>query len=1063
MRKIRLRPVRLKDFQLATVDYAFRRLYDDADKVDRFLIADEVGLGKTLCARGLIARTIERLQQEGVSRIDIVYVCSNGDIAQQNVRRLNVTDREDFHLARRITLLPLHMHALARNPLNFVSFTPGTSLDLKSATGTVEERAVLYWLLRGAWGAPSVSGVGARRLLAVSASVDSLDWWIKETKGRLDRDLTQAFARELERRDRRAKGNETGLRDRFTELRRRFGARRHLRDCDRQDQRQIIGELRDILASVCVNALEPDLIILDEFQRFKHLLDPNSAAGELAQQLFRYEGAKVVLLSATPYKMYTVAEDVNDDHYADFFETLKFLLGEGETQAFRQDLAAYREALLQPDAAGILEARDLKGAVERRLRRVMARTERLASTPDRNGMLIERSCNALTIELADLRSYVALDALSSRLGTGDVLEYWKSTPYVLNFMEDYKLSKAIDAKGGNGVPRREVTRRLKDVGTLSWEAFEEFRPLNPGNPRMRSLHSDVIESDAWKLLWIPPSLPYYEPGPPFNDPRLSGLTKRLVFSSWTVVPKAIASMLSYEAECRMMTARRGSRINSPEEREKIKPLLRFARSRGRLTGMPVLALLYPSPALARLADPRDIAGVVGGDGTVPARADIVRVARDRIVRAIEPLLRKDETGAVDERWYWAGPLLLDQAVSDAQDDWLNRDGLADAWTGVSDDHLERSALQAHIDEAAELARADDPPSLLGRQPDDLADVLTELALAGPAVCALRALSRVVGGESALSKVETRDGAAHVAWGLRSLFNTPEVTMLVRGRSRQAYWRRVLGYCAAGGLQAVLDEYAHVLVDWLGLADREAAAVAAGVADAMYGALSLRRVTYAARDLRSRERDGRFGRRRMPGRFALRFTDERGDDGKALNRRASVHSAFNSPFWPFVLATTSVGQEGLDFHLYCHAVVHWNLPANPVDLEQREGRVHRYKGHAVRKNLGSACRAGAFSGADPWAALFEEGERLRPLGQSDIIPSWVFAPPDGARIERYVPALPLSRDRAQLADLKRGLAVYRLAFGQPRQEDLVEFLRQRFSEEQITQLLEEFKIDLAPMP
>ncbi len=68
------------------------------------------------------------------------------------------------------------------------------------------------------------------------------------------------------------------------------------------------------------------------------------------------------------------------------------------------------------------------------------------------------------------------------------------------------------------------------------------------------------------------------------------------------------------------------------------------------------------------------------------------------------------------------------------------------------------------------------------------------------------------------------------------------------------------------------------------------------------------------------------------------------------RSSEVRDAFNSPFWPFVLATTSVGQEGLDFHLYCHAVVHWNLPGNPVDLEQREGRVHRYKGHAVRKNL-----------------------------------------------------------------------------------------------------------------
>lgn len=200
---------------------------------------------------------------------------------------------------------------------------------------------------------------------------------------------------------------------------------------------------------------------------------------------------------------------------------------------------------------------------------------------------------------------------------------------------------------------------------------------------------------------------------------------------------------------------------------------------------------------------------------------------------------------------------------------------------------------------------------------------------------------------------------------------------------------------------------------------------------------------------------------MPGRFALRFSDEHGDDGQAVNRRTSVHGAFNSPFWPFVLASTSVGQEGLDFHVYSHAVVHWNLPANPVDLEQREGRVHRYKGHAVRKNIAAACRASAFAGDDPWEGLFTAAGALRPEGQIEIMPSWVFQTDQGAKIERYVPALPLSRDHAKLTDLKRGLAIYRIAFGQPRQEDLITYLRSRFSEKEIERLLEEFWIDLSP--
>ena len=39
---------RLKDFQRRSVDYVFRRFYLDQDTTNRFLVADEVGLGKTI-------------------------------------------------------------------------------------------------------------------------------------------------------------------------------------------------------------------------------------------------------------------------------------------------------------------------------------------------------------------------------------------------------------------------------------------------------------------------------------------------------------------------------------------------------------------------------------------------------------------------------------------------------------------------------------------------------------------------------------------------------------------------------------------------------------------------------------------------------------------------------------------------------------------------------------------------------------------------------------------------------------------------------------------------------
>ena len=54
-----------------------------------------------------------------------------------------------------------------------------------------------------------------------------------------------------------------------------------------------------------------------------------------------------------------------------------------------------------------------------------------------------------------------------------------------------------------------------------------------------------------------------------------------------------------------------------------------------------------------------------------------------------------------------------------------------------------------------------------------------MAVAGPGVCALRALSRVTGGADALKDAEIRDSAYRIAQGLRSLFNKPEIIVLLR--------------------------------------------------------------------------------------------------------------------------------------------------------------------------------------------------------------------------------------------------------------------------------------------
>jgi hypothetical protein len=350
-------------------------------------------------------------------------------------------------------------------------------------------------------------------------------------------------------------------------------------------------------------------------------------------------------------------------------------------------------------------------------------------------------------------------------------------------------------------------------------------------------------------------------------------------------------------------------------------------------------------------------------------------------------------------------------------------------------------------------------------PQDLFRVLAEYALGAPGVCALRALRRVAPSLS-YSDPALLSAAAKVAGGFRSLFNQPEVIALLRGEAEEGapYWRTVLVHARAGNLQALLDEQVHVLREHLGLLNDSPEKTVEEIAKALVTALSLRSV-----HLRPDEFDLESARTRPMGircRFALRYGDLRDDSKKVLFRAGSVQTAFNSPFRPFVLATTSIGQEGLDFHLWCHAVMHWNLPSNPVDLEQREGRVHRYKGYAVRKNLArryglAGLRHGLGASPDPWECLFRMAAEEKPPGTSDLVPYWVYEQDGGARVERRIPLLPFSIEEGKIQRLKAGLALYRLTFGQPRQEDLLSYLRETLPDERTERVENEWRISLEP--
>ena len=81
--------------------------------------------------------------------------------------------------------------------------------------------------------------------------------------------------------------------------------------------------------------------------------------------------------------------------------------------------------------------------------------------------------------------------------------------------------------------------------------------------------------------------------------------------------------------------------------------------------------------------------------------------------------------------------------------------------------------------------------------------------------------------------------------------------------------------------------------------------------------------------------------------------------------------------------------------------------------------------------------------DPWQTLFQIASQGKTDGYSDLVPYWVFEE-GSARIERRIPLLPYSKEVGKLKRLKQGLALYRMVFGQPRQEDLLFSLSQNGS-------------------
>ena len=993
--------VQLAEFQSAAVETICERLQHTGGS-RRFLLADEVGLGKTVVARGVIE---ELLRRRCGRELVVVYLCSNSEIADQNRTKLAPNAPPSL---RRITQLA--WNSASTDNLHLYSFTPGTSLT--EGTGLAWERQLLLFLVhrvlrqdirKGKWREYFRCGAGEERWKVATRFRHLRLEFNRKLRSGLQQRIAKEWKMPIE-----IDGSTQVLSD---ALRKEVDEFQPDDVESRKRRNRIVGSLRSAAQRVLLDDLQPHLVILDEVQRFREVIQEASSSKSVAARLFD-RGPGVLILSATPYRMLALDHE-GQEHYNEFLDTVRFLFadqGQEEVAHLRSDLKAYRERL---EVGAFLQGNDpelltLRSRIENRLRQVICRTERNAyvQDPTKGIQEVRASGNGFVVpQKQEVLDYIRLRRfLLDKVETSQhITEYWKSCPAPFTFM-DSQYAPMAAAKRKKAIVPMGVVEPPSKLGGLARR-----------NLRFREMfHVMFGASDTvWKFLWTRPTYTYYR-DEFFQD---ADPTKLLIFSGWRFVPKAIALLMSHEVEQRIAPR---ARLWDADER----PPLHFTEK----GSFHIFDVCMPSPALARLIEPSAIASE---DLT---SKELLRRTRKALKQALAEA--GIEVAGTSRSPVWQVVARLEK-YSNAS----IRRALEKSIAYIGHDTTERFA--EHVDTFA--AWMDDKKSL--RISEERVTHLARIAAFSPAIALLRAFWTTFPDSSG----EVHESLIDLCFGaLRSYFNRRTVRAIVERTvpAGRTYARAAIEYCEWAHFQAVADEYLYVGKNVLQRnSPIEMAEHLARVLGVGTGSPNINLTTDTGR-LRTEQ----LARRAH---FALAFgEDVKADQGSPLersgpSRKTAVREAFNSPFWPFVLSTTSVGQEGLDFHLFCRDVVHWNLPSNPVDLEQREGRINRRDSLAVRRAIGREWPLKRLAqdevGGRPsfWERIFaavENGPDVQRY-KHGLHPHWAFEPAGGQveRIRRHLFFYDGSQDASRYEVLKERLALYRLVFGQPRQQDLLDVI------------------------
>lgn len=998
----------LKDFQKATVEKVVELLNSN----NRVLVADEVGLGKTLIAKGVIAKLVEKHnRQKENTPFKVIYVCSNATIALQNLKKLAIGDTEVSDVSSsRLSMQHLKIYEQNKEAnkslIQLISLTPSTSFNVTSTSngGLADERALIYSFVTRLSFLKNYNKKRLYRFFKLNVGKESWKYKVRYYSSIIKdyKNYREDILRKLQYQ--LALENNKYI---ITALKGICSNKTY------EENRKIIGRLRYIFASISIEMLNADIVIMDEFQRFKDLInfnvDDKNEMQMLAEKFLSNNETKVLLLSATPYKIYSTMEEVasleQENHFSEFINVMDFLTSDkDEINDFKDKLTQY--SISFHNNKPIDEIKDKKDNLENQLSEYICRTERIFALNNDNG-IIKSKIDKLVIQKEDIKSYIQLQNIINifDISSHAPVEYIKSTPYLLSFMSDYKLKEKLISKLKNKDLRKEWKNKNLDLLFLDKAKILKYNHNSSGiNAKFSCLLNELFKQNEEKLLWVPPSKPYYKSSGVFEG--VSNFSKTLIFSKWVFVPRMISTLVSYEAERRVVNAL----PKNYRQRENYSSYFSYNLS------MKDLNSFHKNSAYTKFKE--------------SSFKEILLYITNDLVALFNPYNDLHTERTLDD---------IIQCITDKLNHRIKEYNISNKDIDIF------SFLQSIFNENGD------------KYDNKILEYAALLSIASPTVVAYRTLYKYIDNKD-FEKISKY--AKSIAEKFLDMFRQKHISAVLEtavsdkdiginkyngNKKGQYFFEKLLLYCAQGNLQSVFDEYAHLITGGKKLYKEYEIT---NFVKTFEESFTLPLATYQIDTINSYLPDRKNSFINMRSHYASSFLKGTGQQEDIEKRKENLLTSFNSPFRPFVLASTSIAQEGLDFHQYCRKIVHWNLPHNPIDIEQREGRINRYKNLAIRQNI--ALKYGTNlklnQDEDIWNIMFQKAyeDFKKYEKKSDLIPYWIlpvekYQQEDIIHIERIIPMYPYSKDRLIYEKLMKILTYYRLTIGQSRQEEFVEYI------------------------